>query len=109
LSFAGKGPVRVALSGDALDLTDTETAELAIMARRVATAVRDTFEPNGIHVQQHNGGGGLADHHSRPLPRHPDPGLRRLAAPDPDHWIEVTPSDVRQEQADRLRVALASV
>jgi diadenosine tetraphosphate (Ap4A) HIT family hydrolase len=29
--------------------------------------------------------------------------------PDPDHWIEVTPSDVRQEQADRLRVALASV
>ncbi|MEJ7743419.1 MAG: HIT domain-containing protein [Nocardioidaceae bacterium] len=38
-----------------LDLTDEETAQVAIMTRRVATAIRDTFSPNGIHVQQHNG------------------------------------------------------
>lgn len=25
------------------------------MTKRVATAIGDTFDPNGIHVQQHNG------------------------------------------------------
>lgn len=91
-----------------LDLTDDETAEVAIMTRRVATAVRDTFGPNGIHIQQHNGVEAWqtiphVHFHVIPVMTYDD------WPPDPDNWIEATPSDQRQVQAERLRDALAMV
>ncbi|MFC6704994.1 HIT family protein [Flexivirga alba] len=91
-----------------LDLTDDETAEVAIMTRRVATAVRNTFNPNGIHVQQHNG---IAAWQTVPhVPFHVIPVMADDDwPPDPDHWIEVTPSGERQAQAAALKEELSKL
>lgn len=91
-----------------LDLTDEETAQVAIMTRRVATAIRDTFSPNGIHVQQHNGEAAWqtiphVHFHVIPVMNYED------WPPDPENWIEVTPIDERKVQAALLASALASV
>lgn len=91
-----------------MDLSNEETVEVAIMTRRVATAVRNTFKPNGIHVQQHNGEAAWqtvphVHFHVIPVMAYTD------WPPDPNNWIEVTPSDQRKEQAALLADALASV
>ncbi len=91
-----------------MDLSNEETAEVAIMTRRVATAVRNTFKPNGIHVQQHNGEAAWqtiphVQVHVIPVMAYND------WPPDPNNWIEVTPSDQRKEQAALLADVLASV
>ncbi len=91
-----------------LDLTNEETAEVAIMIRRMAAAICHTFSPNGIHVQQHNGeaAGQTIPHvhfHVIPVMAYED------WPPDPDNWIDVTPSDERKHQAALLTQALSSV
>lgn len=91
-----------------MDLTDEEAAELAIMTRRVATAIRNTFDPNGIHVQQHNGEAAWqtiphVHFHVIPVMDYED------WPPDPDNWIEVTPSDERKAQATLLADGLSAV
>ncbi len=78
------------------------------MTRRIATAIRDTFGPNGIHVQQHNGEAAWqtiphVHFHVIPVMNYED------WPPDSENWIEVTPSDERRVQADMLTTALASV
>lgn len=91
-----------------LDLTDDETADLAIMTKRVAIAIRDTFNPNGIHVQQRNGVAAWqtvphVHFHVIPVMAYED------WPPDPDNWIEVTSSDERKVQAARIGHALARI
>lgn len=88
-----------------LDLTDEETAEVAIMTKRVAIAIRETFDPNGIHVQQRNGEAAWqtiphVHFHVIPVMKYED------WPPDPDNWIEVTPSEERQAQAALLAEVL---
>jgi histidine triad (HIT) family protein len=91
-----------------LDLTDEEASEVAIMTRRVAIAVRDTFSPNGIHIQQHNG---VAAWQTIPHLHFHVISVMSYDdwPPGADERIEVTPSEERQLQASELSRALAVV
>lgn len=89
-----------------LDLTDEEAGEVAIMTKRVAGAIRDAFDPNGIHIQQHNGAAAwqTIPHvhvHIIPVMEHGDW--------PPKDWVAVTPSTERQQQARRLAAALQHI
>jgi len=87
-----------------MDLTDDECADLMRMVRDVATAVRDEFDPNGIHVQQHNGVAGwqtVPHVHVHVVP------VKQYDDWPPQRWIETTTSALRIKQAEAVRARLA--
>lgn len=89
-----------------LDLTDEESAEVAVMTKRMARAISATFDPNGIHIQQHNG---VAAWQTIPhMHVHIIPVMNYEDWP-PKEWIDVTPSPGRQRQAALLAVALKAL
>jgi len=87
-----------------IELTDEECADVMRMVRDVATGIRDEFDPNGIHVQQHNGASGwqTVPH----LHVHVIPVMQYDDWP-PKSWIETTPSEIRAKHAAALRCRLA--
>ncbi len=69
-------------------------------------AISDIFDPNGIHIQQHNG---VAAWQTIPhVHFHIIPVMDYEDWP-PREWIAVTPSTERQRQAQRLAAALQHI
>lgn len=84
------------------DLREDEAAGLAALVLRVANAVRDELDPDGVLVLQRNG---TASEQTVPHVLHVIPQRRGAPFP-PAEWIEVTPNEERQELAGRLRARL---
>ncbi|WP_406622794.1 HIT family protein [Acidovorax sp. SDU_ACID1] len=100
------GHVLVATKRHAATLFDTTPAEAAAVmqtARRVALAVRATFDPAGLTLLQANGaeGGQTVGHvHMHVVPRHADDGITFT-------WPrQEPPAEVLAGYAQRLRAAL---
>ncbi len=86
-----------------MSLSDDECTDLMRMVRDVAAAVRDEFDPNGIHVQQHNGvpGWQTVPHvHVHVIP------VKQYEDWPPQQWVETTPSKIRAKQAAAMRSRL---
>ena len=85
------------------DLAPDEEAAIAMAVGRVARAMRTAIDPDGVLVVQRNGVAAQQDvpHvHFHVIPRDGD------APFPPDHWVERTPIDLRDEIAAKLRAAL---
>ncbi|THF66923.1 HIT family protein [Pseudothauera nasutitermitis] len=86
-----------------LELTEEEAGAVLRTARRVALAVRDTFDPPGLTLLQANGREGdqtVFHFHMHVVPRHADDGIA-LTWPRKE-----PPFEVLQGHAQRLRAAL---
>lgn len=87
------------------DCTDQEMTAVALAVKRVAIAIRDVHDPESLVVQQHNGVAGwqtVPHVHVHVIPKTAEASL------PPKEWIELTPNEVRQDQAVALRAAWPS-
>ncbi len=92
---------------DIYELDDDTAAAVIAATARVARAVRDAFNPDGINIWQSNGaaaGQEVFHIHFHVLPRGNDDGLLKFYPSKPDY-----PSRrVLDERAAKIRAALAS-
>jgi histidine triad (HIT) family protein len=101
------GHVLVALKKHAANLYELEEAQAAAVARtarRVALAIRDAFNPEGLSVYQANGraaGQTVFHYHVHLLPRHAGDGMELV-------WpAKNPPREKLEEYAARIRATLA--
>lgn len=89
--------------GTVMDLTDEECSTLMRGVRDVARAVDEEFNPNGIYVQQHNGPAAW-----QTVPHVHFHVIPVMAYEDwpPTDWLDITPSEIRIEQAAALHSRL---
>jgi histidine triad (HIT) family protein len=102
------GHVLVALKRHAanlFELSEDEAAAVARTAARVARAIREAFQPEGLSVYQANGraaGQTVFHYHMHVLPRHPGDGMELT-------WPVKNPSrETLAGYADRIRARLSA-
>ncbi len=107
LGQVNPGHVLVAVKRHAatlFDLTEDEAGAVMKTAQKVATAVRETFDPPGLTLLQANGKEGdqtVFHFHMHVVPRHGDDGIA-LSWPRKD-----PPFETLQAYAERVRTGLA--
>lgn len=97
--------------GTLLDLTDEEAFAIMKAAKRVATALVDTYQPLGVLTFQNNGvysGQEVPHYHFHVVPRQPESdwgiGPPQLAVFDSAGRIRGTSHDASQDEQRRKRV-----
>ena len=84
------------------DLDEATACAVMIATVRVASALRDAFEPDGLSLWQSNGPGAFQEvpHvHMHVMPRWLDDGLLRIYP----GWVKDTDRSAREEMALRVR------
>ena len=90
---------------DIYELDDDTAAAVIAATTRVARAVRDAFDPDGINIWQSNGaaaGQEVFHIHFHVLPRRNDDGLLKFYPSKPDY----PPRRILDERAAKIRAAL---
>ena len=91
-------------AGNLFELSDVQAVEIARASARVARAIRDAFQPEGLSVYQANGkaaGQTVFHYHVHLLPRHSGDGME-LTWP-----VKNPPRERLEDDAARIRSALA--
>lgn len=101
------GHVLVAVKKHAANLFELDDAQVAAIARasrKIARALKKTFDPEGLSVYQANGkaaGQTVFHYHVHLLPRHAGDGMELV-------WpVKNPPRDKLEEYAAKIRAALA--
>lgn len=91
-------------AGNLFELSDVQAVAIARASARVARAIRDAFQPEGLSVYQANGkaaGQTVFHYHVHLLPRHSGDGME-LTWP-----VKNPPRERLEDDAARIRSALA--